>query len=123
MGVYTLMEKIKRDNNRVDIAKLTTLENTGVDLTGGYIIKIDKITGNGGAGWTSPYPPVVNGNGQTIYFQYEYPKPDSITIQQQTYIQQYVDSFENALANVNFADTVTGFRKYCDENSFIDYFI
>jgi subtilisin-like proprotein convertase family protein len=123
VGVYMLMEKIKRDNNRVNIAHLTTLENTGVNLTGGYIIKIDKITGNGGAGWTSPYPPVVNSAGQTIYFQYEYPKPDSITPQQQTYIQQYVDSFEDALASANFADTATGYRKYCDENSFIDYFI
>jgi hypothetical protein len=123
MGVYVLMEKIKRDNNRVDIARLTTLENSGVELTGGYIIKIDKTTGNGGAGWTSPYPPVVNSAGQTIYFQYEYPGPDSITPQQQTYIQQYVDSFEAALASVNFADTLTGYRKYCDEYSFIDYFI
>lgn len=123
MGVYVLIEKIKRDNNRVAIAKLSTASNTGVNLTGGYIIKIDKTTGNGGAGWTSPYPPAANPNGQTIYFQYEYPKPDSITFWQKTYIQQYVDSFETALAGPSFADTVTGFRKYSNESSFIDYFI
>lgn len=123
MGVYVLIEKIKRDNNRVNIAKLSTASNTGVNLTGGYIIKIDKMTGNGGAGWTSPYPPAVNPNGQTIYFQYEYPKPDSMTIWQKTYIQQYVDSFETALAGAVFADTVMGYRRYCNEYSFIDYFI
>ncbi len=41
-GVYVMMEKIKRDNNRVDIAKLDADENTGDDLTGGYIFAVDK---------------------------------------------------------------------------------
>ncbi|MBI2967043.1 MAG: CotH kinase family protein [Bacteroidetes bacterium] len=122
-GIYVLTEKIKRDKNRVDIAKLTTLENSGDDLTGGYIIKIDKQTGSGGTGWTSPYPPMVNPNGQEIFFQYEYPGPDSITGSQKTYIQQYVDSFENTLAGSFFDDPVNGYVKYCEANSFIDYFI
>lgn len=122
-GVYILMERIKRDNNRVSVAKLNTWENAGDSLTGGYIIKIDKTTGNGGAGWTSPFPPVVSSGGQTIYFQYEYPDPDSISPQQKNYIQQYVDSFETALAGPNFADTGIGYKKYCGINSFIDYFI
>jgi hypothetical protein len=117
------MEKIKRDSSRVDIAKLNSWENAGDSLTGGYIIKIDKTTGNGGAGWTSPFPPAVSTGGQTIYYQYEYPDPDSISTQQKNYIQQYVDSFETALAGANFADTVNGYRKYCKVNSFIDYFI
>ncbi|MBI4931179.1 MAG: CotH kinase family protein [Bacteroidetes bacterium] len=122
-GVYILMERIKRDKNRVNIAKLNTWENAGDSLTGGYIIKIDKTTGNGGAGWTSPFPPVVSSGGQTIYFQYEYPDADSITIQQQNYIQQYVDSFETSLAAPNFTDTSIGYAKYCGVNTFIDYFI
>ena len=122
-GVYILMEKIKRDKNRVSIAKLNSWENAGDSLTGGYIIKIDKTTGNGGGGWTSPFPPAVSSSGQTIYFQYDYPSSDSITVQQQTYIQQYVDSFETALAGPNFSDTAIGYKKYCGINSFIDYFI
>ena len=42
LGLYVLMEKIKRDKNRVDISK-----NRSDDISGGYIIKIDKITGDG----------------------------------------------------------------------------
>lgn len=122
-GLYILMEKIKRDKNRVDISKLNTWENAGDSLTGGYIIKIDKMTGNGGAGWTSPFPPAVSSGGQTIYSQYEYPNPDSITPQQENYIQQYVDSFETTLAGPNFSNPVNGYVKYCSPNSFIDYFI
>ena len=35
------MEKIKRDNNRIDISKLNPDEIEGDDLTGGYILKFD----------------------------------------------------------------------------------
>jgi hypothetical protein len=42
LGVYVFMEKIKRDKNRLDINKM---EGTDVDVTGGYVLKIDKTTG------------------------------------------------------------------------------
>ena len=51
-----LMEKIKRDNDRIDIAKLDFDDLAGDSLTGGYIIKVDKYTGNGGADWVAKYP-------------------------------------------------------------------
>ena len=122
-GIYIFSEKIKRDKNRLDIAKLKTDVNSGDELTGGYIFKIDKQTGSGGAGWVSSYLPLENPNGQYIYFQYEYPKMEDITLQQKTYLQSTVYNFETALKNENFADTVNGFRKYADENTFIDYFL
>ncbi len=40
-GIYIFTEKIKRDDNRVNISKLNPDENVGDDLTGGYIFKID----------------------------------------------------------------------------------
>lgn len=122
-GVYVLMEKIKRDKNRVDIAKLQPTDITGDQLTGGYIIKIDKSTGNGGGGWTSSYAPDTNNNGQTIFFQYDYPSDVDIVPQQQAYIQAYVDSFETALAGPSFTDTTVGYAHYIDVNSFVDYFL
>ncbi|MFH2141638.1 MAG: CotH kinase family protein [Bacteroidota bacterium] len=122
-GIFVFMEKIKRDDNRVDISDLTPVDNFGDELTGGYIIKIDKTTGSGGDGWTSNYPPPVNPGGQTIFFQYHYPDQDDITPFQENYVQSYVDSFETALAGPNFSDTTIGFRKYASERSFIDYFI
>lgn len=122
-GVYILMEKIKRDNDRVDIANLQVTDIAGDQLTGGYIIKIDKGTGNGGGGWTSAFAPDTNINGQTIFYQYEYPSDINIVPQQEAYIQAYVDSFETALAGPNFADTGVGYAKYIDVNSFVDYFL
>jgi len=122
-GVYIFSEKIKRNKNRVNIAKLKPEQNTGDDVTGGYIIKVDKFTGSGGSGWTSSYPPPAHVNDQTIFFQYEYPKEEDITIQQKSYIQNYVYTFETALKSQNFADTINGYRKYAVESTFIDYFL
>ncbi len=123
IGVYILMEKIKRDNDRVDIANLQPIDIAGDQVTGGYIIKIDKTTGNGGGGWTSPFAPDTADNGQTILFQYEYPSEFAIMPQQEAYIQAYVDSFETALAGPNFTDTAIGYAHYIDVNSFVDYFL
>lgn len=122
-GVYVLIEKIKRDNNRVDIDKLNPDENSGDNITGGYIIKLDKETGSGNGGWTSSYPPPGRNSTQTIFFQYDYPKAADITSQQKTYIQQFMANFEGTLVGTNFTDPVNGYSRYIDVNSFVDFFI
>lgn len=122
MGVYVLIEKIKRDKNRVNINKLDPDEISGNNLTGGYIIKIDKTTG-GGDGWNSTFAPPNRGGGQQISFLYEEPEWDEIVPEQKQYIQQYLHDFETTLAGSNFKDPVNGYAKYIDVNSFIDYFI
>lgn len=119
-GIYYLMEKIKRDQNRVNIAKLLPTDNSGDELTGGYIFKIDKTTGNSSIAWTSNYPAA---DGSPINFQHHYPNPDEITFQQNAYIHAYVDSFENALNGPNFADPLIGYRKYIKHKSFIDFML
>jgi hypothetical protein len=114
-GVYVLIEKIKRDKNRVNIAKLRPEDISGDDLTGGYIIKIDKRTGSSGPLWHS--------ESGDIGFQYEYPKYDEIVPEQKKYIKSYIDDFENALLSDHFADPDLGYRKYIDISSFVDLFI
>jgi hypothetical protein len=122
-GIYIFSEKIKRDKNRLNISKLSTTQNSGDEVTGGYIFKIDKQTGSGGSGWNSSYLPSVSSGGQKIFFQYEYPKEEDITSQQRIYLQSNVYTFETALKSAGFADTSNGFRKFADENTFIDYFL
>lgn len=119
-GIYYLMEKIKRDQNRVDIAKLLPTDNSGDELTGGYIFKIDKTTGNSSIAWTSNYPAA---DGSPINFQHHYPTYDVITPQQNAYIHSYVDSFENALNGPNYTDPLIGYRKYIKHKSFIDFML
>ncbi|NOT73675.1 MAG: T9SS type A sorting domain-containing protein [Cyclobacteriaceae bacterium] len=122
-GVYVLLEKVKRDKNRVNIDKLDPAEISGDNLTGGYIVKIDKTTGSGGDGWSSTFPPIHRSGNQTTFFQYDYPKQEDIAPEQKAYIKNYFASFETALAGENFKDPANGYRKYIDVNSFVDYFI
>ena len=43
-GIYLLQEKIKISKNRLNISKLTSSDNTGLEVTGGYILAVDKYT-------------------------------------------------------------------------------
>jgi hypothetical protein len=119
-GIYILMEKIKRDNDRVDIAKLDSNDVAGDSLTGGYIIKVDKYTGTGGLDWLSDFP---NIGGNNLYIQYHYPQASALQPQQMDYIEHFMDSFEYALAGPNFTDSLIGYSKYIDVNSFVDLYI
>ena len=122
IGVYTLTEKVKRDNNRLDIAKLTSADTVGSDLTGGYIIEMN-INGDPGS-WNSNYQPINFATcGLPVEFKYVYPKADSILPGQSNYIRTYVDSFENALNSSSFMDTATSYRKWIDVSTFIDFLI
>ncbi len=119
-GVYLVTEKIKRGKNRVDVAKLKETDLAGDSLTGGYILKIDKTTGEVGANWTSPFPPFP-GAWQSTLWQVHYPKVGDIQPQQRQYIQAWVNNFEAVMASPSFADTASGYTKLLDVPSFIDY--
>ncbi len=129
-GVYVFMEKLKRDGERIAINKLKDDENSGEDLTGGYILKIDKTAGsNLGEGYndqnsfTSQYAPPNATMGQEINFLYENPDAEDITTEQKTYISTFVTDFEAALASDDFADPDKGYEAYIDIDSFIDFFL
>lgn len=118
-GVYALVEKIKRDSCRVDISKLTPLENTSPGITGGYIFKIDRADE---PGWTSLLAGDASNNAH-FFYQYVYPSDSDITVPQKDYIKSFVDSFETTMSAPYFANPWIGYQKYIAGASFIDYFI
>ncbi len=122
-GIYIVIEKIKRDKNRVDISKLDPTEISGDNLTGGYILKIDKNTGSSSSGFSSIVPPLNRSGSQSIYYQFEYPDYSDLASEQQTYIINYVRNFETILNGSTFSDPVNGYSKYIDINSFVDFLI
>lgn len=116
-GVYVLMEKIKRDVGRVDIANLKEEDIEGEELTGGYVFKIDK----GIYDWSSKFAPVNNPN-ERIRFQFVSPNREKIQPEQAAYIESYVDSFERA---INFPQVaqVKHYREFIDFTSFAEHFL
>jgi hypothetical protein len=119
-GIYLLGEKIKQDSGRVDIAKLRPEDNSGDDLTGGYIIKNDYFTATDS--WLSSFSP-QNKPGAKVYFVYHDPGADELSSVQKTYIQGYINTFETILYCQDFRAPVLGYKSYIDVKSFADYFI
>ena len=119
-GIYVFTEKIKRDNGRVDIAKLDLDDNFGDSLTGGYIFRVDYWNQNNS--WISNYNN-PNFPNDAVRYVYNYPDYDEITVQQKNYIQNLVGDFEDALWSNDFENPILGYRPYINTRSFIDYFI
>jgi hypothetical protein len=114
MGVYVLMEKIKRDKNRVDISKLKEDDNNGDQLTGGYIVQVDRV--DDGNHWVSEHD-------SNHVFVYHDPKLSDMTLLQQAYIRQYISDFEDVMASPEFNDPEEGYKQYIDIESFVDHML
>jgi hypothetical protein len=114
-GVYVLTEKIKQDKNRVDISEIDSDDNAGDSLTGGYILKIDRIGTNGCSGWRTPVG--------LIYMNWHDPDCVELTDEQEAYSKNFIAEFENALFSDGFSDPVNGYLPFIDANSFFDYLI
>ncbi len=121
-GIYILTEKLKRDDDRVDIAKLDEDDLAGDSLTGGYILRIDWT-------WDVDEEDLFESNyesqaGIPMKFQWYYPKPDKIQAEQKEYISNYMHDFEDAIFGADFTN-VDGFRytDYIDLNSFVDFLL
>ncbi len=114
VGVYVLMEKIKRKATRVNISSISATDITGSAVTGGYIFSLDKEPN----GWFSNYLPIVSSGGQRIQYSHVYPKIENIVVAQQNYLKSYVDSFEKALY------LKTGdYKNFININTFVDFFL
>lgn len=145
LGLYVFMERIKRGGDRLVLERLNQAVTDPEAITGGYILKIDKTSGDtdnsdwaGDAlysehlGFRSPYGAHSNlldygaygdKRGEETYFLYEYPDRDLITDQQKNYIQNYIIAFEEALLNDDFSQETRTYTNYIDLASFADFFI
>ena len=106
-GVYVLMEKIKINKDRVDLQKLNLLTTDPTAITGGYILKHDRVN-TGDTVISTP-------NGVQIGSV----DPDQWNTAQTSYLQTYFNNFENALNGANFGDAALGYQAYIERDSFI----
>ena len=110
VGVYILMEKIKLGKNRVNITKLEPSDNAEPNISGGYIIKKDKLDSGDLTFNTS--------KGQSLI--HLEPDRTEITQEQMNWIKGYINEFEAVLYGPDFTDPIDGYAKYIDVGSFID---
>ena len=72
---YVLLETIKKDDKRVDIAELT--QNTGFEITGGYIMRIDAADSDD-LTFTSKVDGIGTTMNKKVIWMYDYPYPYQI---------------------------------------------
>ncbi|NDV46485.1 T9SS C-terminal target domain-containing protein [Paludibacter sp. 221] len=118
-GLYSLCEKIERDKNRVDVKKLTANieDQEEPRISGGYIIEATPEIR------LKPDQKYFTSTHKRVIFTFAYPKSKNVTEEQIKWIKKYIDEFESVLYGDDFKDEQNGFRKYIDEDSFIDWYL
>lgn len=124
-GVYTLVEKIKIDKNRMNLAKLTPTDTVGDELTGGYVFKLDRPEATDVEGrdyWISPYRAWTTLQQREFFLLQD---PDGVDLhpKQFNYIKNCVTEFENAMYSDQYNDKVVGYLPKIDFRSFVNYYI
>ena len=120
-GIYIIAARAREGDYRLQLPKPGT---SGDDLTGGYLLDIDRTDD---PGFYSNYN-ARNKNGQDIfgsfiYFQYKYPNAEDLLPQQKEYIENFIHHLEDVLNDKNYTDPVNGYRAYIDTLSAIDYIL
>lgn len=111
-GVYVFMEKNKRGPHRVDVEKLLPSAREEPEITGGYMLKIDR-----------PDPRDDGFSAAREQIQYVYPKEEDISGHQAAWIEGYFNDFGDALFGPNYRDPIEGYARYVDVDSWIDFYL
>lgn len=114
-GCYQLCDQVDVRPNRVDVTEMKKTDNSGTNLTGGYLIEIDAYAST----TEKVYFYSKNGTPVTI----KSPDDDKITAQQRQYIENYFNTMEAAVFASNYTDVTNGYRKYLDLDSYLRHFI
>lgn len=118
-GMYILMEHIKQGTNRVNIADLRAWDTTGDQLTGGYMVKLDKPANEPNECWTSPYRYA----GHDVRYYYVYPKRSEILPKQRDYIRTWITRFEDMMNGADWNSAATGYTAVTNIESLVDFFL
>ena len=111
-GLYVFMEKIKADDNRVNINK-----------DGGYITKADRADNGDPVAWTMPcYGGGWWGGGSSTTFVHHYPKPEDITTEQHNYIKSVFFNLADQ-SNHHNVSIENGIPNVIDISTFVDFMI
>jgi hypothetical protein len=114
VGVYSIIEQIKRGADRVDVDRLTTDDNDLPEIAGGYMYKVDRLGGGESGFW---------GGGNLLVWVY--PQEETVTWQQSDWLSDYIGDYTDALEAPGFMHPVTGehYSEWLDIDSWIDHHI
>jgi hypothetical protein len=112
VGVYTALEKIKRDKSRVDVQSLGVTDLADVSVTGGYAFRIDREQDFSAGGYD---------------FGWVYPDPEEMALTERAvqvdYLRGYLTEFFDCLGSPGFVhpETAKHYSEYIQVESWIDH--
>ena len=115
LGLFTLIEKITRGAQRVDVNRLPASAASAPAMTGGYILRIDKGVADFFAA------------GRRV--QFVYPDSDDMLLPERTpqvdFISSFIEDFALAARSPDFKHPVTGqhYSTFIDVDAWIDHHI
>jgi len=107
-GVYVMTEKIKENNDRVNIAGLTPQDTAEPEITGGYLFRKD---------WTESGDNLLYLNHSQLNLIINEPRQEEITARQQSWLFNHLNAFDEQL------HTTGEYADYVDVTSFAENFI
>jgi hypothetical protein len=113
LGFFTLIEKIERDPQRVNVSRLPTSAASPPAITGGFILRIDKGV------------PDFDAAGR--WLQFVYPDAEDMTLPERKpqldFIRTFIDGFGQAAGAADFRHPSTGqhYSEFIDVDAWIDH--
>ena len=113
LGLFTLIEKIERDPQRVNVSRLPASATSASDASGGFIIRIDKGD------------PDFDAGGR--WLQFAYPDAEDMALPERKpqldFIRGFIDSFAQAAGAADFKHPSTGqhYSEFIDVDAWIDH--
>lgn len=114
LGNYMLTDQVEVKSKRVSVTEQVVTDTRTPEITGGYLIEVDGFAEKEISWFKTSHDMKI-----TI----KYPKDDEINKSQTNYISNYTQRMENALFADSFTDKERGWRRYIDEESWVDWYI
>lgn len=113
-GTYTITDQIEAASDRVNVETQKTTDSTLPAVSGGYFFEV---------GGTTDSDAVHSVTTRGVDMSVKYPDDDDINPQQINYIHDYVQEFEDTLFSSDFRNPVSGYQKYVDMKSLVDWYL
>ena len=108
-GVYLLVERISREDDRLDIPRTTDPADGSV--AGGFIVKVDQHRSDG----------FDSTHGTP--FDWVEPNAGQVTADEAAYLLDWFDRMEPVLEGEAFADPATGYPAWIDVDGWVDHWL
>ncbi len=113
-GTYTLADHVSVHKGRIEVTEMTADDITEETITGGYFVEVDNNASREPYWFTS-----AHGNPITVHD----PDDDIIQPQQFNYIRNAWNDMENHVYNDGSSSDESGFGRFLDLESFLNYFL